>query len=104
WSSDVCSSDLRSTASASVRDSRETLEFLELMLCLDVSNGSRLRAHHHRIRGRSVGPVLHAAEQRAIRHTGRREEHLSPRDEVVVREYPIEIEPLIEQRSSLLGG
>src|SRR2546423_10833622 len=63
-----------SGASTTVRDGGESLEFLELVMCLDVADGPGAGSHHHGERGGAVEVVMHTAEQSPVRDARRREE------------------------------
>src|SRR5918999_690768 len=68
---------------------------------IDMSNGARVRPHHHRVRPRAVGLVADAAEQGPVGDTGGREEHLLAGDEVLGRQGAVQAVAAVEEGLSL---
>src|SRR5690349_11213829 len=77
----------------SVRDDRVAGHLPERVFAVDVAYRSRPGPHDERMGGRTAGPVPHSLEQIAVGDSGRREEGVIRRYEVIGREDPVKIVP-----------
>src|SRR5262249_49506880 len=67
----------------------------------DAPHGAALRTHHDRLRLDALGTRARAAEQRAARDTGRGDEHVVARNEIIRREHPVDVVPGLDELHAL---